>query len=426
MTADAAQVTPAEGPQGRLLAAVLAVAEQRGTTALAVAMQPPVAVVSLPEEQAGVALLERGQLGAEALRDRLERLLSGHEAGLLFVVLVGGDAAADGPVLQAADRKAPDPRKLGLYQLDDQGRLAHVCGRRLGLLAAAARLYPKAVPLMGEQIAAGAERARQAHEEAFAYSQALNKRPRHATRILAGACIGYFLLWMVWRRVDPLAVFYMGANSAPLVRAGQFWRLLSHAFLHANELHLIVNMVGLISFGGFLERVFGWRRYLLLYGVSALAGGVASALIGGVELSVGASGAIWGLMGAGLGLVLGRQRLLPGLMRRRLRPQLLGLLALNVGLTLLPIFVPSVHIDYLAHLGGGLLGFALVASGWLIRGLPAADGASEPVVFRLGALLMAASLALSLAVALASGKPWKPKPPPVMGDQPKPAGKTEL
>lgn len=63
-------------------------------------------------------------------------------------------------------------------------------------------------------------------------------------------------------------------------------------------------LIALASFGLMLERLLGPERYIVLYGLSALGGGLASALLRGPGLAVGASGAIWGLMAAGVGLAV--------------------------------------------------------------------------------------------------------------------------
>jgi membrane associated rhomboid family serine protease len=148
---------------------------------------------------------------------------------------------------------------------------------------------------------------------------------------------------------------------------GELWRVFTYAFLHANTTHLLVNMLALYSLGGFLEALLGWRRYLLIYCASAIGGGIATALAGALRVamggppsySVGASGAIWGLMGATLALVLGRQRVLPRLIARGLRQRLLLVLVINVALSFLP------GIDMYAHFGGGLVGFLLARAGRL-------------------------------------------------------------
>lgn len=368
-----APAAPLDRPGERLLAALLAVAEKRGVPALPTPLPdlPWITLVALPEQAAGVALLDRGDLGPEELRARLERVLAAHAQGVMFLVLVGG-TREDRAALLAADRGAPDPNRLGVYHLDNDGRFDRVAGRRSSLLAEAGTRIARTAPLDAEAVQAVGERVRREQQEAVSFAAALEKRPQHATRFLGAACIIYYVLSQVWGVRDfGETLERMGANSTPLVEAGEIWRLVSYAFLHGNFLHLAVNLVALISFGGFLEGLLGWRRYLLLYGLSGIAGGIASSVIAGVFLSVGASGAIWGLMAAGVGLVSLRQTPLPRAVAARLRPRLLGVLVLNTIFSLLPLFLANMgKIDLFAHAGGGVIGFGLAASGLLTRGSP--------------------------------------------------------
>jgi rhomboid protease GluP len=395
----------------RLLAAMVSVAEKRGITMMPSTLPdlPWITLVALPEQGAGVALLERGEVGPEELRARLDRILAAHAQGLMYLVLVGG-SNADRAALLAADRQAPDPDRLGVYHLDHLGRLDRVAGRRSGLLAEAGRLVAQASPLDPAALAGLAERTRQEQLEANAFASALEKRPQHATRVLGAVCILYYVLSQLWGASGSFGetLLRMGGNSAPLVTTGEVWRLLSYAFLHGNFFHLLVNMIALLSFGSFLEGLLGWRRYVLLYGLTALVGGLASALLAGIELSVGASGAIWGLMGAGLGLAFLRQSdtPLPRAVATRLRPRLLGVLILNSVFSLLPLFLPGMgKIDLFAHAGGGIVGFLLVVSGLLTRGLGAPD-AREPAGVRAGAVAVILMMVASLALALITGQPW--------------------
>jgi membrane associated rhomboid family serine protease len=159
------------------------------------------------------------------------------------------------------------------------------------------------------------------------------------------------------------------AEGSREVWRGEIWRVFTYAFLHANLTHLLVNMFALYSLGSFLESLLGGRRYLAVYCASAVGGGLATAIAGGLRVAlgglpsytVGASGAIWGLMGATLALVLGRRRVLPRLIARGLRQRLLLVLVINVALS----FVPG--IDLYAHFGGGLAGFLLTRSDRLTR-----------------------------------------------------------
>jgi rhomboid protease GluP len=398
------------------------VAEERGTTAVITVFDPPLAVLELPDERVAVAVLERGSGGRELLRAQLDRLLEAHQTGVLLVVLAGG-GPDDRAVLLAADREAPDPNKLGVYHLDEHGRLGRVAGRRFGLLVTAGGRLLRTPPLDPAQLPDILARTQRQRADAARFAAALDRRPQWVTRTLGAACIAFFALSEYWGREGfSLALLLMGANSGPLVREGELWRLLSHAFLHGGLGHLLVNLLALLSLGGFLEGILGWRRYLLVYGLSALGGGVASALVADTRLSVGASGAIWGLLAAGVGLLYRRPPLLPHLIAARLRPRLVVVLVVNAAFSILPWLMLAANaafsflprIDLFAHAGGGLVGFALIGSGLLARGLPLLDSGADsarPVTeappLRLAAAVTAAALAASVALALWRGRPWQ-------------------
>jgi membrane associated rhomboid family serine protease len=90
------------------------------------------------------------------------------------------------------------------------------------------------------------------------------------------------------------------------VAEGEYWRLLTAAFLHYGPFHLLLNMLALWWFGSLLEQRIGSGKFLLLYIVSGLAGSAGALVLSPLEPTVGASGAIFGILGAGL--VLERQR----------------------------------------------------------------------------------------------------------------------
>jgi membrane associated rhomboid family serine protease len=123
---------------------------------------------------------------------------------------------------------------------------------------------------------------------------------------------------------------------------GEWWRLLTAAFLHIGPVHLLLNMLALLVFGAELEGALGRGRFLTLYLVSALGGATAIQLFGGFGTSVaGASTAIYGMLGA-LGVVLvARKQDLRGL---------LTLLAINLFISFLP------GVSLIGHLGGLVTG----------------------------------------------------------------------
>jgi len=103
------------------------------------------------------------------------------------------------------------------------------------------------------------------------------------------------------------SLFYKFALDGPDVANGGWWRLITAAFLHANLLHIGFNMLFLWWIGRPVEAFLGWWRYLLLYFVSGLAGSAGALVATPNALTVGASGAIFGVLGAAL--VLERQRI---------------------------------------------------------------------------------------------------------------------
>jgi rhomboid protease GluP len=166
----------------------------------------------------------------------------------------------------------------------------------------------------------------------------------------------YGVPWNVGLVVQPGQVLDEGALIPALVAQGEWWRLLSSMFLHSGAVHLGLNMLSLYFLGSFVEAAFGRGRFLALYLLSGLSGGLAYLYFGGYDVpAVGASGAIFGLLGGVLGYALRRGTFS---WQNPLIRQLLILLALNL---YIGFSVPN--ISNTAHLGGLAGGFAF---GWLI------------------------------------------------------------
>ena len=89
-----------------------------------------------------------------------------------------------------------------------------------------------------------------------------------------------------------------GDGALAGVANGEWWRLITAAFLHLGPIHLGMNMLALWWLGGPLEEAIGSRRYAMLYAVSGLAGSAGALIANPNSLTVGASGAIFGIMGA--------------------------------------------------------------------------------------------------------------------------------
>jgi membrane associated rhomboid family serine protease len=131
------------------------------------------------------------------------------------------------------------------------------------------------------------------------------------------------------------------------VADGEWWRLITAAFLHGNFLHLALNMIVLWVVGAPVEQAIGRGRFLALYLVSGLAGSTGALLWSPHAITVGASGAIFGILGAALVLESQRNYVLGG--------SALSLLVVNLVLT---FAIPNISIG--GHLGG-LIGGALGA-----------------------------------------------------------------
>jgi membrane associated rhomboid family serine protease len=141
----------------------------------------------------------------------------------------------------------------------------------------------------------------------------------------------------------PVNVYPIGAIVG--VAEGQWWRLLTSAFLHYGPIHLALNMYSLYFAGSVLESYLGRGRFLLLYIVSGLAGSAGALVLKPDLPTVGASGAIFGILGALL--VLERSgRLATG-------GQVAGLIVINLIFT----FTFRSFISVGGHVGGLLGGF---------------------------------------------------------------------
>jgi membrane associated rhomboid family serine protease len=140
-------------------------------------------------------------------------------------------------------------------------------------------------------------------------------------------------------------IYLEGVLFGPLVAAGDWWRLFTSMFLHYGPIHLAFNMLALWWFGSAVEGVLGRGRYLLLYIVSGLAGSAGALLFSPESPTVGASGALFGILGAALVLERQRTYVFGG--------GALGIIALNLVFT---FAIPGISIG--GHLGG-LVGGAL-------------------------------------------------------------------
>jgi membrane associated rhomboid family serine protease len=95
-------------------------------------------------------------------------------------------------------------------------------------------------------------------------------------------------------------VFENGALYGPLVAEGEFWRLVTAGFLHIGPIHVLFNLLMLYWFGTPLETLLGRGRFLAIFGISILAGSAGALLLSPLDVTVGASAGVFGILGAGL------------------------------------------------------------------------------------------------------------------------------
>ncbi|WP_175072952.1 rhomboid family intramembrane serine protease [Terribacillus sp. AE2B 122] len=200
---------------------------------------------------------------------------------------------------------------------------------------------------------------------------------------LIGICVVMFLLeTLLGGSTDSTVLIELGAKHNPLILAeNEWWRIVSSMFLHIGALHLLTNMLSLYYLGTLTEQIFGHRRFLLIYLLGGLIGGLASFAFSD-NLSAGASGAIFGLFGALIyfGVVY------PKLFWRTIGNGLIVILLINLVIS----FSASHVIDVFAHLGGLVGGFASA----LLVGLPGKRNTRA----RIGGTL--------LSIALIAGLIW--------------------
>jgi len=199
-------------------------------------------------------------------------------------------------------------------------------------------------------------------------SVSLPKTPPSVTYTIIGITVVFYLLQLLSKfLLGGDILIQLGAKANDAIRAGQLWRFFTPMLLHDSSglpLHIGFNMYALYIFGIGLERRYGHGRFLLLYILSGFAGAVFSFLFSSAY-SIGASGAIFGLIGAE-GIFLIKNRKLFGSQARRALNNVIFVVAINLFLGLQP------GIDNWGHIGGlmGGLMFAWFAGPhWEVQGI---------------------------------------------------------
>jgi membrane associated rhomboid family serine protease len=367
-------------------------------------------MLGLSSENGRVAVIEETSDDPQRLLLELERILR-HRYPPRFVVVLGGPS-----LRERLERLAIDLAALGTWLHGSDGfsswenRKPRWREQRVAnsLRAAAAAAFNRTD---WSQTEADAQRRRieldrmltqAAAQDVERYRRLLARRPR-ATLALVGAIAFVFALQAMFGGVDlPPLLTRMGSLIPERVLAGEWWRFVACTFLHGGVLHVALNIVVLWVLGRSLEPIIGMSRFLFIYFASGLVGSAASSLFV-VSQSVGASGAIWGLLGAHAALAFYPRPLLPsaliGLARRAA--------ATNLLLNLVNSFNP--HVDAAAHVGGGLMGALLLVLMALSGGLSSHGRASPPAGgwLRAAAALLSMLFVVGCVQGIIAGRPWE-------------------
>lgn len=180
--------------------------------------------------------------------------------------------------------------------------------------------------------------------------------------LFAAILIGLVVQFFKGALTDPLELALLGAIVPELIWGhGQWWRLLSAMFLHGNGtvpgtlLHVTMNLIALFQLGTLYELMFGTRRFTIIYFVTGIAASLTSLFVAR-GWSVGASGAIFGIMGAFIFSILRSPRWRHERAARGIVSQVVFWSLANIAIgSQIP------QIDIAAHVGGFVAGLALGA-----------------------------------------------------------------
>lgn len=178
-------------------------------------------------------------------------------------------------------------------------------------------------------------------EEAKRVEELFKPKKPIITYALIAINVIIFLLGMILNLSDTFINLF--ANYGPLVTEGQYYRLFTSMFIHANLFHILFNMYALYLLGSQAEGFFGKGKFLVIYILSGISGSLLSILLNQGAVSVGASGAIFGILGALLYFGYNNRVYLGNTLIREIVPVILINLAFGFMMT---------GVDNFAHIGG--------------------------------------------------------------------------
>lgn len=285
------------------------------------------------------------------------------EAELLYAEVSGSVSPVTNPATDATCYRHPD-RPTGLACTECNRPICPACS----IDAAVGQRCPECV--------------RQAGPQKVITARQLTGRPSFGsapvTFTIIAVAVGVQLLAFVAPQLwDDL--FVAAAMWPPGVAEGEWWRMITVVLLHAGLLHVGFNMLITYQLGPQLERQLGSVSFLSLFLASAASGSMFAYFIGPDAAGVGASGAVFGLVGAWLAPAVRRRTTAWG---RQLLNQLGGLVIINAAI---PFIVP--RVSWQAHLGGLVAGFAI---GWVWTSKQLTGNAAARVA--VGAVVLLASI----------------------------------
>ena len=196
------------------------------------------------------------------------------------------------------------------------------------------------------------------------YEKIFSRKKILMTYIIMAICVVMYLI-TVLMGLNNMNLLLLGANNIELLKHGQIYRLITYGFLHGSIIHLISNMYCLYVIGSQVENNLDKKRFLTVYFISMITGGLLSALFND-GISIGASGAIFGLLGALLYFGFHFRLYLSEALRTRIIP----VIVLNL---IIGFAVPG--IDVACHIGGLIGGFLSA----MMVGIPDIDNKKDKV-----------------------------------------------
>lgn len=190
--------------------------------------------------------------------------------------------------------------------------------------------------------------------------------------------VAIFVAMLVTGGFSGVNLIRWGANVAPLTVSGEYWRLITSEFVHGGFLHIAFNMWCLLSIGALCERLFGRWQTLIIYLLTGVGGSLLSIASNPDRFSVGASGAIFGLVGALLAALKFGNLGLSGAQRTQMISSMVSFSVINFALGSGFMGIGA-NTDNMCHLGGFVTG--------LLIGLPLGAFARENKLLQAGTIL---------------------------------------